>query len=65
MNTIHLAVRAGVWHAEFRCGDQPDADMVSSLGTHVVPTAFLSAMPADDVVAQIQRLNPDHHVTTA
>lgn len=65
MNTIHLVVRDGAWHAEFRCGDQPDPDMVSALGTHIVPTAFLSATPATEVVAQIQRLNPDHHVTPA
>lgn len=65
MNTIHLAVRDGLWHAEFRRGDQPDTNMVSALGTHVVPTAFMDATPAAEVAAQIQRLNPDHHVTTA
>ena len=57
-NRITLAVRDGTWHATFT-----DPEIVQRFGTDTLPTPFTSRAPAETVLAEISRRNPNCVVT--
>ena len=57
-NRITLAVRDGTWHATFT-----DPEIRRLFGTDTLPTPYTSRAPAETVLAEVSRRNPDSVVT--
>jgi hypothetical protein len=58
MKNIKLFARNGAWIAR-----TDDAEAIRLFGTPDLPTAFTAQTDADQVLAAIQRLNPNAHVS--
>lgn len=57
-HTIKLYKAGGVWMAR-----DSRSEMIELFGTDTIPTAFMDTMPAENVLREIRRLNPDADVS--
>lgn len=57
MKTLKLIVLNGTWHAEHLVDGKPCDEIVSLFGTHVIPTAFTSALSKAVVRTRLHELN--------
>ena len=57
-HTIELYISGREWVSK-----HSDPELREIFGTDVIPTAFFAAMPAADVLREIERRNPDRIVT--
>ena len=60
MTTIYLYLRNNSWMTHWQ-GDYA-AEMLTVMGTVDIPTPYTDLMPADEVLANISRINPDCNV---
>lgn len=56
MKLLILRLMEGVWHTQ-----EPNNPLLLELfGTDTLPTPYLAATPVHEVVAELQRRNPEH-----
>lgn len=63
MNTIQLYNTSKGWMAAFMTNGQPDREMLASLGTHHILTAFTTRASFETVKSALEKLNPGSTIT--
>ena len=61
---ILLQVTAHGLMAHWLCSGKPNPEIVGLFGTHILPTAWLSADWMPEAIDEIRRLNPGVHVSS-
>ena len=55
MKVIRIWLKGNQWMADF----EDDQEIKGLFGTTMIPTAYLSGIPVEEVVERVQALNPD------
>lgn len=55
---IELFIFDGIWHAKFH----NHTEVMDLFGTDTLPTAFMACLPAQTVLEQVQKRNPQCNV---
>jgi hypothetical protein len=61
---IMLVVTGQGIMAHWLVSGQPDPEIVKAFGTNIIPTPYIGASTMPKAIKEIERLNPDHKVST-